>query len=204
LAQKRSQENLPGWINWNNSAKETENGNVPFQYAQLGPLKDNMTLDPAPELEISDKVKMFSVSKEIEAEINTLFYTAVDFRSRQNWQIGVKKAEDVSHTLPQIGTHHRCVLEKGHVDMFTSSYSYSPEKIIYSETDEKKKSAGYFTFEKLGVNKTRATFDFYLKNDFVMMTMFRLFMKKKWEKAMQQSLSNLAEIVKGVKLPVEI
>lgn len=204
LTQNQSQANLPAWINWNNSAKQTEAGQVPFQYTQLGPLKDNMPAEPLPQLEIDDKVKVFSVSKEFNAEMNTLFFTAIDFRSREKWQVGVKKTDEVSHVLPQIGTHHRCVLEKGMVVMNTSSYSYSPEKIVYSETEEKKRSAGYFTFEKLAANKTRATFDFYMKNNFVMLTMFRLFMKNKWEKGMQQSLENLAEVVKGVTLPVEM
>ena len=204
LIQNRLQENLPDWVNWNSSAKQTDNGEVPFQYIQLGPLKDTIPPETPLQLEINDKVKIFSVSKEFDAEINTLFYTAVDFSSRQKWQAGVKKADEVSHTLPQVGTHHRCVLEKGQVNMYTSSFSYSPDKIVYSETDDKKKTSGYFTFEKLAENKTKATFDFYLKNDFVMLTMFRLFMKKKWEKGLQQSLENLAEVVKGVKLPVEL
>jgi hypothetical protein len=204
LTQNQSQANLPAWISWNNSAKQTETGQVPFQYVQLGPLKDNMPASPLPELEIPDKVKVCSVSKEFNAEINTLFFTVVDFRSREKWQAGVKKTDEVSDVLPQIGTHYRCILDKGHVTMNTSSYSYSPEKIVYSETEEKKRSADYFTFEKLAENKTRATFDFYMKNNFVMLTTFRLFRKIKWKKELRQSLEKLAEVVRGVKLPEEM
>ncbi len=204
LVRDRSHDDLADWINWNNSTKETENGKILFQYAHLGPLRDTIPPDPLPQLEIADKVKVFSVTRDFDAEINTLFFSSVDFSSRGKWQVGVKNAVDVSHTLPQIGTSHRCILEKGHIDMYTSSYSYTPDKIVYGETDKKKQSAGYFTFEKLQDNKTRATFDFYLKNNFALLTMFRLFMKKKWQKAMQQSLANLAEVVKGAKLPVEI
>ena len=204
LAQNKSQENLPEWVNWRSSVKQTDNGEVPFRYIQLGPLKDSIPPDTPPELEIGDKVKIFTVSKEFDAEINTLFFTSVDFSSRARWQVGVKKTDEVSHALPRVGTHHRCVLEKGEVNMYTSSFSYSPEKIVYSETEAKKRSSGYFTFEKLGDNKTKATFDFYLKNDFVTLTIFRLFMKKKFENAMKQSLENLAVFVKGVTLPVEI
>ncbi|HET6995638.1 MAG TPA: DUF2652 domain-containing protein, partial [Chitinophagaceae bacterium] len=32
LAQDHSQNNLPKWIDWNSSAKETEAGKIPFQY----------------------------------------------------------------------------------------------------------------------------------------------------------------------------
>jgi hypothetical protein len=204
LMNSEPQHHLPEWISWNNSTKQTENGQVLFRYVHLGPLKEKVPSPTVPQLEISDRIKVFSVSREFDAEINTLFSASLDFATREKWQVGVKRIDHVSDKLPQIGTHHCCVLEKGQVIMHTSSYSYGPEKIEYSETDEKKKSAGYFTFEKLGVQKTKATFDFYLKNDFVMITMFRLFMKKKWEKAMQQSLNKLAEFVKTAKVPVEI
>jgi hypothetical protein len=58
--------------------------------------------------------------------------------------------------------------------------------------------------EKLDDNRTRTTFDFYLKNSFVLLTLFRLFMKKKYEKGMQRSLENLAQLVKEVKLPAPV
>jgi hypothetical protein len=128
----------------------------------------------------------------------------VNFDLRPKWQVGLKGTDQVSHVLPQIGTKHRCVLEKGQMIIYTSNYSYSPEKIIYGETEEKKKMAKYSTFEKIGTNKTRMTIDFYLKKNFVMVTGFKLMMKKKLEKQFTQSLENLAELIKGVKLPVEI
>jgi hypothetical protein len=204
LLENRSQENLPEWINWSKSAKQTENGQVPFRYTHLGSLKDNLPPETPPQLDIADKAKVFSISKEFDAEINTLFYTALDFSSRQKWQVGVQKADEVSHHLPQVGTRHRCVLDKGQVIMYTSSFSYNPEKIVYSETEEKKKHEGYFTFEKIGENKTRMTIDMYIRKNLIMQTMFKLLMKKKFEKMFRQSLENLAEVVKGVRLPVEI
>ncbi|HET6996195.1 MAG TPA: SRPBCC family protein, partial [Chitinophagaceae bacterium] len=159
--------------------------------------------DPPPQLEMNHKSKMFSVSREYETDINTLFFTALDFTTRPRWQAGIKATDEVSHKLPQVGTHHRCVLDKGEINMITSSYSYSAEKIVYSETERKKQHAGYFLFEKLGENKTRVTFDFHLKNNFAMVTMFRLFMKKKYQNLMQQSLENLAEMVREKPVSVE-
>jgi hypothetical protein len=195
---------LPQWLNWNNSKKQTENGEVDFQYTYLTPLKNEIPPEPEPQLGISNKVKIFSVSRDFDAEINTLFFTTVNFEMRPKWQIGLKATDQVSHTLPQVGTKHRCVLEKGHMILYTSQYSYSPEKIIYGETDEKKTMSNTSTFEKLGNNKTRLTIDFYLKKNFFMQTIFNLVMKKKLEKQFKKSLENLAEFVKGVKLPVEV
>lgn len=197
-------EGLPKWVSWNNSLKKTETGEVGFQYTYLSPLKDEIPPQPDLQLEIPNKVKVITVTEEIDAEINTLFYTLVNFEFRGKWQVGVQKADQVSHVLPQVGTKHRCVLDKGQMISYTSNYSYSPEKIVYGETEEHKRHAAYTTFEKLGDNKTRVTLDLYMKKNPFMVTMFRLMMKKKMEKAFKQSFKNLAELVKGVKLPVEV
>jgi hypothetical protein len=194
---------LPEWINWNNSSKQTESGEIAFQYTYLGALKNQIPIDAEPQMEIPNKIKALSVSKDFNVEINTLFFSAINFNFREQWQAGVKKVDEVSHILPQVGTHHRCVLEKGQVIMYTSSYSYSPEKIVYSETEEKKKNACYFTFEKIGETKTRLTIDIYLKKNIIMLTMFKLMMKKKIETGFRQSLQNLEELAKEGRLPMQ-
>jgi hypothetical protein len=52
------------WMTWNSSAKQMESGEVPFLYTQLSQLKNEISPDPFPQLELSKKVKMISVSKE--------------------------------------------------------------------------------------------------------------------------------------------
>lgn len=204
LMENKNSDDLPQWINWNNSRKQTETGEVPFQYAYLSPLKNEIPPDPAPQLEIQDKVKVLSIVKEFDAEINTLFFTSVDFGLRPKWQIGLKATDQVSDSLPRVGTRHRCVLEKGQMILYTSNYSYDPEKIVYGETDEKKRMASYSTFEKIGPHKTRMTIDLYLKKNFFMQIMFGLGMKRKLENQFKKSLENLAGLVKDVKMPVEV
>ena len=61
---------------------------------------------------------------------------------------------------------------------------------------EDKKHALYQTYEKIGENKTRLTWDIYMKNNFIMQILFRLFMKKKFEKMFRQSMENLAAYMK--------
>jgi len=204
LMQNESRENLPDWVNWNSSAKQTDNGMVGFRYIQLGPLKDTLPPDEPPQLDIKNKAKAFSISKEMEGEINTVFYTAIDFSSRHRWQVGVKRIDEVSHHLAQLGTKHRCVLEKGQVIMYTSNFSYSPDRIVYSETEQKKKHEGFFIFEKTGNNRTRVTIEMYLKKNLFIQTIFNLTMKKKFEAMFRQSLENLAVIAKDAKLPVDL
>jgi len=204
LMKNISSGSLPEWINWNNSLKQTETGEVPFQYAYLSQLKDEMPLEPEPQLEIQSKVKVISLVKDFDAEINTLFYTMVNFNLRGKWQVGVQKTDEVSDVLLQVGTHHRCVLDKGVRIAYTSNFSYGPDKIIYAETEDNKTNSIYSTFEKIGEMKTKVTVDLYLKKNPFMVTMFRLMMKKKIEKDLRQSLENLAELVKAVKMPVEL
>ncbi|HET9823900.1 MAG TPA: DUF2652 domain-containing protein [Chitinophagaceae bacterium] len=204
LLQDRSPEGFKNWMAWNCSAKQTEAGEVPFQYTQLGPLRGEIKPDSPVDLGIKKRKKMISVSKEFDVDINTLFYGAGHFEFRHRWQEGVMQIDEVSHYLPRVGTRHRCILKNGHVYIFSSSFSYTAEKIEYAETDDKKRSSTYFIFEKLDENRTRLTLDFYLKKNPLLVAMFELTMKKKLEQMFTKSLENLEEFVKDVKLPVEV
>ena len=204
LLQNKSLQDFKKWMTWDNSVKKTETGEIPFQYTQLTPLKNELPPEPPLHLELKEKTKMISVSKEYETDINTLFYATGHFEFRNRWQEGVKSVDEVSHILPRVGTKHRCILENGQVIMYTSSFSYSPEKILYAETDEEKKASTYFIFEKISDNRTRFTLDFYLKKSPLLQIMFNLTMKKKMENNFTKSLANLEEFVKEVRIPVEI
>ena len=141
-------------------------------------------------------MKVLSLSREFDIEINTLFFNAIDFSQRKNWLVGIKDTDQVSDILPRVGTSHRCILDKGQRIQYTSSYSYSPEKIMYSETAEGKKHALYQTYENIGENRTRLTCDLYIKNNFIKKTLFGLMMKKKYERTFGQSMENLDAYMK--------
>jgi len=197
---------LPGfkqWMTWDSSAKKTETGEIPFQYTQLTPLKNEIPPEPPFHLDLKEKTKMVSVSREFDANINTMFYSAGHFEFRNRWQEGVKAVDEVSHYLPRVGTKHRCVLENGQAIMYTSHFSFGPEKIVYVETDEKKRGSTYFIFEKINDNKTRFTLEFYLKKNPLLQMMFKLTMQKKLGYIFTKSLANLEEFVKEVKLPID-
>src|SRR5260221_9355607 len=79
------------WMKWNNSVKQTENGEVIFHYTQLGPLRNDIKPEPLPQPDLSKKIKVISVSREYETDMITLFHAAGDFNYRSQWQQGVKK-----------------------------------------------------------------------------------------------------------------
>jgi hypothetical protein len=193
------------WMKWNASTKQTENGSVQFHYTHLSELKKQIPPEPDPQIELSDKVKVISVSKEYNVDIKTLCFTVVHFEFRHQWQVGLKAVDEVEHFLPGIGSRHRHVMENGkEVLMYTSSFSYNPEeKILFSETDEKRKDATYYIVEKIGERRARLTIDFYLHKNPVRQLLFNLTEKSKMQAALHQSLENLEPLVKQMVLPLE-
>ena len=189
------------WMNWSSSSQQTGSGEISFHYTQLSELKNEISPEPLLQLELSKKVKMISLTKEYETDIITLFHATGDFNYRSRWRDGVERVEEVNHFLPRTGMRCRCVMKNGQVIIYASSYSYHPERIEFSETDENKKYATSYLLEKTGENKTRLTIDFYLQKNIADQTLFKLVKKRKMENSFQKSLLNLKELVKEIKLP---
>jgi hypothetical protein len=191
------------WMQWNSSVKETEGGQVTFYYTQLGALKNEISAHVPPKLDLSKKQKIISVSKEYDTDLITLFHASGDFKYRHRWQEGVKTVEEVNHFLPRIGMRCRCVHEDGQEFIYSSSYSYSLDKIEFSETDEKNKNVRYITLEKIATKKSRLTLDFYADKDIPGEEMFNPSKKKELEENVRRSLDNIIDLVKEIQLPVE-
>ena len=203
LLQDNSPADFTQWMKWNSSAKKTDSGEVSFHYTQLSQLKNAIPPEPLLKLELSNKAKMISISKEYETDIITLFHASGDFNYRSRWQEGVKAVEEIDHHLPRVGMRCRMLQANGDVIIYASSYFYQPDRIEFSESDEMKKSASYFTLEKTGDNKTRLTLDFYIKKNVAMEIIFKLIKRKKMEDIFQKSLQNLVELVKELDFRVE-
>jgi len=205
LFQDRPPAELEQWMEWNSSAKQTENGEISFHYTPLSHLKDEITASISPDLELLSKVKMLSVSKDYDVHVKTLCYTVVHFEFRHLWFTGVKAIDEVEHFLPGIGSKHRHVLDNGQAVMkYTGSFVYDPEsRTMFSETDEKKKSSLYYIIDKTGENTSRLTLEFYLPGNILKETWFRLFRKSKMEQVFQESLKRLDKVVKEMVVPLE-
>jgi hypothetical protein len=192
------------WMQWNLSTKQTENGEIPFHYTQLSPLKKELEPELFPRLQLEHKTKMFSLTGEYETGIIPLFHASGDFNYRSKWQEGVKAVEVENHFLPRVGTRCRCTLDNGQKIVFASSYAYKPERIEFSETDENNQCTIYFTLEKLEEYKTRLTIDYYIEKNFASELLFKLFRKKKTEERYKKSLQNLHAVVKELNIPAEL
>ena len=195
LVQNKPLADLTQWMKWDSSAKQTENGEIPFHYTQLSALKKEIRYEPSPQLEIANKVKVLSLSREYPTDIITLFHATGDVNFRSRWQEGVKSVEEVHHFLPRVGMRSRIVYENGQSMLYASSYSYHPDRIEFSETDEKKKNSTYFVLEKKGPDKTMLTIAFFIKNAFPGPLLFALTKKKTMEADLRRSLLRLDQLV---------
>ncbi|AYB31004.1 DUF2652 domain-containing protein [Chryseolinea soli] len=190
------------WIEWNIGAKQTETGDVSYHYAQLGYLKKELPQEEALPPQLAKKLRVISVSEAYDTDMITMFHACGNFNYRARWQEGVEKVEELSHYLPRIGMRCRCTYTDGKVITYVSSYyKYQPERIEFSETDEKDKSVTYFTLEKLAPLKTKLTIDFYLNKTLPAEFVFRLVKKKKVEEAFQKSLQTLKVFAKDLYIP---
>lgn len=189
-------------LQWSQSVKHTEAGAVPFRYAQLTALKQDIKPEPLPQLDLTHKTKMFSLTREYNTGLIALFHATGDFTYRHRWQVNVQKVEEVPHFLPRVGMRLRSTGANGESIVYASSYSFSPERIEFSETNEKDGSTNYYTLEKLDEGRTRLTIDHYLPKKFLKEALFRLMQQKEKKAAWTQSLANLQELVKEIKLPV--
>jgi len=113
----------------------------------------------------------------------------------------VKTVEEIGHLLPRVGMKCRCVMEDGRVFIYSSSCSFSWERIEFSETDERKMTSTYFTLEKIGHKQTKLTIDFYLRKSRARLAWFVLMRRKNMIERYNKSLLNLERLVQEIKLP---
>ncbi len=201
LLQGAQPKDFASWMKWDSSARQTDNREVSFQYTQLTALRNELSPEPFPQLELAQKAKMVSVEREYDTDIITLFHAAGDFRYRSRWQEGVKSIEESNHFLPRIGMKCRCVSDSGVEMIYASSYYYLPDKIEFSETDEKKGSVTYYTLQQIAPNKIKLTLDFYIRKNLRDQLIFRLLRQRKVEAKFSKSLDNLMSVVSTIKLP---
>ena len=194
---------LTQWMQWQESAKETESGAIRFYYTQLGPLKKDIPQPSIPQ-ELAQKTQMLSVSRDYDVDIKTLCYTVLHFEFRHLWHVGIQTIDEVEHVLPGIGSRHRHVLENGKTAlMYISSFVYDPEgKTIFSETNEKDKSSLCFVAEKTGDHTSRLTLELYFQPHMLRQVLFHRWGKKKKAHEFRLSLERLDKVVKDMIVPL--
>jgi len=201
LAPEKPKPGLAEWMKWDSRSKQTEIGEVVFHFAQLSQLKNELPTDTTQDFRFADYTKLASSSKEYETDIITLFHGCGDFNYRSRWWEGVKRVEEIDPHLPRVGMRCRYITENGETVIYSSSYHFQPQKIVFSETEEDQRSAIYFTLEKIADKKTMLTLDYYIAKKSPTHLLSRLTRKRKTQATLSKSLENLVAVVKEIRLP---
>lgn len=190
------------WMEWNTSVKKVEDGEIAFHYTQLSSLKEALPPPPQLDLAIDNKVKILTVSGEYETHIIKLLHAAGDFRYRHRWLEGVKEVEEIAHFLPRVGMKCREIRDNGEIVMYyASSYTFHPDRIEFSETNEDKKKALYFLLERIDEHKIRLTIDYYIRKNLPEQFLFS-FKKHQRKYELQRSLQRLEQLLKELEIPI--
>ena len=72
VVQDEKPRHLTSWMKWDRSSKQTETGEIPFHYTQLGQLKEELPREDLTSLELPDRVKVLTVSREYDAGIKKI------------------------------------------------------------------------------------------------------------------------------------
>jgi hypothetical protein len=201
LAKNNSLSGFAQWMEWKSSTKQTENGEIPFYFTRLAPLKDHIIPETPSAPDLGDKEKVVTVSKIFDTEIIALFHASGDFANRTFWQEGVIKTEEVTHLLPRVGMKYKSISETGEAVIRSSSYEFRPERIEFTESDETNKTLTRYLLEKINDQATKLTIEYYIQKKFASQILFNLFQKKKYESKLNRSLDRLAEFAKTIILP---
>jgi hypothetical protein len=201
LLPAREPAGIKQWMEWKSSAKQTENGDIPFHFTYLSPLRNEIQAEPVQKLDLSDRTKAFSVAREYATDFITLFHATGDFAYRSQWLEGVKKVVMVDHYLPRVGMRCKAELENGEAFIYSSSYFYSEEKLEFSETNETDKTITVFTIDILAPKRSRLTIDYYVHSGFVNTLLFNLFKKNKLRESFARSLEKLDTLAMTLVIP---
>ena len=186
------------WMEWNSSMKRTDSGEIPFQYVQLGELKNAIEPDPFPMSEFARRTKVLTVSREYETEMIPLLHAAGNLGFRHRWQEGVRKVEELSHWLPRVGMRSRFIRDNGESVIRASSYAFHPDHIEFSEIDESTQDLDYFTLDAIGQGWCRLTIEHYRMKSFIGGLVFDLTKKNKLKEAYRRGLERIEGLLKEV------
>jgi len=190
---------LKNWMEWMQSEKQTETGAIPFQYTQLSPLRQSLKPELPPMLELDKKRRVVSVQRSFEMDIIPMFHITGDFSYRGRWQPGVTRIEELSHYLPRIGMRYRSIGANGDSTTYASSYSFDPECIEFSETEEENGHTSYYTLKKQSNDRTQLQIDYFIPRGLFSGLRFMMKKKKNKEAYFAAALTNIETLVQELK-----
>ena len=179
LATEWPQAAMSAWGQRQEGSQEYDIGKIRYGYVLLAPLRQHV---PAPRIEDlgipGPKVQLFSCEQEVHAPLSLVFEVASDLPARLQWMQGAKDVEMLNHHLNRLGTKHRCVIDKNSPVMVTSGITRTGDTITLTETDETKTVCTVCTMREEREDQTQLRIDGFVKDTFVLRTLFTLLFKR--------------------------
>lgn len=134
----------------------------------------------------------------IEAPIDLVFDVVSDMGFRHEWFINLKDSDNINHKISQNGSTHRCVIkgDKSDPTMVAHNFEISQNTITFVETNHRDKMSTIWILKGIGKGLTRLSYTTFMKPNFIMKTVFNLFMKKKYIQGNKESFVLLNEYCK--------
>jgi hypothetical protein len=194
--------NLPGdtagWMKWQESKKQIENGEIAFHYAQLSPLKETIKVEPFAKPDLAAFDRILNVTKEFEIDIITLLHLTGSFEHKNKWMEGVNSVKLFESTLPRIGMRALFLKDEGEEIFYSSSYSFSPEKVEFTENNEADTKILSYTLKRTGENSSVLVLEVYVKNDIARSVKNDEAKMKETEEMYDKSFKNLEHLTKNL------
>jgi hypothetical protein len=191
-------------LQWNSSKKEIEAGEITYVYAPLGKLKAEIKEETNAPVTPENMSRVFSLTREFNTDIITLFHATGDFQYRHRWVENVRSVEELTHFLPRVGMKCRYITDNEPVIFYSNDYFYSNTKIQFSETDEAKATYIRFTLDRIDIKRTKLSIDYYVEDKFLPKLKFSLMKKRSIQTLYEKSIKNLDGLVSELKIPSAI
>lgn len=180
---------------WEQGNKSTEQGDISFHFAQLGFLKNQISVEPPAKPDLDARLKVMTFVREYDTDIITLLHATADFTNRDKWMHGVEKVEIQNHFLPRIGNRSIMFVENKGTTMIANFYSFNETRIEFSEMEEESGDLLYYVLEPLGELRTKLTLNYYINKKPFAAIRFNLTKKSALTKKLDKSFDNLAGFV---------
>lgn len=179
--------NLPEvvWSDITHSQTKYDFGIAQYCFVGLQALEEHIP-DPAPEDYSLPGLtaKVMEAEVLIEAPIDLVFDVISDMGFRHEWLSHVQGSDQINHKVSQNGTSHRCIIkgDKSDPSMVAHNFKFAKNKITFVETNHRDGSASVWMLQRIGKGLTRIDYSMYMKPNFFKELLFKLMMKKKYDK----------------------
>ncbi len=179
------------WVSWHKGSTSYDVGVVSYIYTSLQPVYSQVPETKLEAVKIYKSKSPLVFSAEINAPMDMVYDSQIDLNQRVYWMTGVEavKIKDESlNRMNKICTSFECLVEHEKCTFQTSSVEFGERRIGFSETYLEHPMTFNYLIEEVG-KKTKLTLECHNAFILSMKWLFNLFMKKKFNADISQSLS---------------